>query len=101
MICQSGRVSAVHHALSQVTNHAPNNPMSTPISGLEMANQNGTTSLNAIASRLTFTVRKIVFIPSSLLFDSAAAIARVPDFRLPLLSQSAFPLQDENQLVTA
>ena len=39
------------HALSQVTNHAPNKPMITPIRGLETANQNGITSLNEMTSR--------------------------------------------------
>src|SRR5262249_31787979 len=34
------------HALSQVTNHAPIRPRSTPSSGLDTANQNGITSLN-------------------------------------------------------
>jgi len=40
------------YVLSQVTNHAPSKPMSTPISGLETANQNGITSLNGIVPRL-------------------------------------------------
>jgi hypothetical protein len=68
------------HMLSEVTNHAPSKPIRTPISGLETANQNGIISLNGIASRLTFAALKIVFIPSSLLFESCAAIARVSDF---------------------
>lgn len=42
----------------------------------------------------------MVFISSSLLFDSAATIARVLDFRMPLLSQSLLPLEEENQLVS-
>ena len=68
------------HALSQVTNHAPNKPMITPTRGLETANQKGITSLNEMTSRATGAVSKIVFIPCSLLFDSVAAIARVLDF---------------------
>ena len=68
------------HALSQVTNHAPNKAMITPIRGLETANQNGITSLNGMASGATIAVSKIVFMLFSLLFDLAAAIARVLDF---------------------
>jgi hypothetical protein len=67
------------HALSHVTHHAPNKPMITPISGLETANQNGITSLNGMASGATIAVSKIVFMLFILLFDLAAAIARVLD----------------------
>jgi hypothetical protein len=88
------------HAVTQVTNHAPSNPIRTPISGLEMANQNGIASLNVTAPRPAFALRKIVFMHFSLLFDPAVAIARASDFRLLLPSQSLFPLQGENQLVT-
>ena len=52
----------------------------TPIRGLETANQNGITSLNGMASGATIAVSKIVFMLFSLLFDLAAAIARVLDF---------------------
>ena len=41
------------HALSQVINHAPNNPTSMPTSGLNTANQNGINSCNEIASSST------------------------------------------------
>jgi hypothetical protein len=75
--------------------------MSTPITGLETANQNGIASLSEIASRPTAAVSKIVFMPFSLLFDSAAATARVWDSGLPLPTQSLLPLQNENQAVTA
>jgi hypothetical protein len=54
--------------------------MITPIRGLETANQNGITSLNGMASGATTAVSKIVFMLFSLLFDLAAAIARVLDF---------------------
>jgi hypothetical protein len=53
--------------------------MITPIRGLETANQNGITSLNGMASGATIAVSKIVFMLFSLLFDLAAAIARVLD----------------------
>jgi hypothetical protein len=88
------------HALSQVTNHAPNRPRSTPSSGLDTANQNGIISLNEMVSRATFGVWTIVFMPFTLLFDSVAAIARVWDSGVPLLTQSLLPPQDENQVVT-
>ena len=47
---------AGRHALSQVTNHAPIRPRSTPSSGLDTANQNGIISLKEIVSRVTFAV---------------------------------------------
>ena len=75
--------------------------MITPIRGLETANQNGITSLNGMASRATVAVSKIVFIPSSLLFGSAAAIARALDFRVPLPGQSLLSLADESPVVAA
>jgi hypothetical protein len=54
-----------------------------------------------MASRAIGAVSKIVFIPFSLLFDSAAAIARVLDFRVPLPRQSVLPLRDEDPVVAA
>ena len=42
------------HAQSQVTNHAPMRPRSTPSSGLDTANQNGIISLKEMVSRVTF-----------------------------------------------
>jgi len=74
--------------------------MSTPITGLETANQNGIASFSEIASRSKAAVSNIVFMPFSLLFDSAAATARVQDSGLPLPTQLLLPLQDENQVVT-
>src|SRR5262245_30096143 len=44
------------YALSQVTNHAPISPRSTPSSGLDTANQNGIISLNEMIPRATFAV---------------------------------------------
>jgi hypothetical protein len=75
--------------------------MITPIRGLETANQNGITSLNEMTSRPTGAVSKIVVIPFSLLFDSAAAIASALDFRVPLPGQLLLPLPDENPVVAA
>ncbi len=51
------------YVLSHVTNHAPNKPMRTPISGLETADQNGISSLNEIVSRLAFATKRIVSMP--------------------------------------
>src|SRR5439155_1305730 len=65
-----------YHMLIQVTNHAPNNPIRTPINGLEIANQKGIVCPNGIALRPTSSVSKIRFIHSAY-FESAAAIARV------------------------
>src|SRR5215831_10923550 len=44
------------HALSQLTNHAPIKPRSTPSSGLDTANQNGIISLNEMVPRARFAV---------------------------------------------
>jgi hypothetical protein len=74
--------------------------MSTPINGLQTANQNGMASFSEIASRPTAAVSNIVFMPFSLLFDLTAATARVWDSGLSLPTQSLLPLEDENQVVT-
>ena len=47
----SAHLDFASHALSQVTNHAPSKPKSTPSSGLETANQKEITSLNGMAPR--------------------------------------------------
>jgi hypothetical protein len=85
------------HALSQVTNHAPIRPRSTPSSGLDTANQNGIISLNEMVPPATFAVRTIVFMPFTLFFDSARAIARALDSGLLLPSESLLPLQNEHR----
>ena len=66
-----------YHMLIQVTNRAPSNPIRTPIKGLEIANQKGIVCLNGIALRPTIFRFKHRFHTLSLLFESAAAIARV------------------------
>ena len=64
-----------------------------PVNGLAIANQNGIASLKGIESRrrreeCTFATGRdveeelIVFMRSSLLFDPAAAMARVWDFQV-------------------
>ena len=56
----------------------PVSPKAHRVSGLDTANQNGITSLNANCFRLYICrFRTIAFIFFSLLFESAAAIARV------------------------
>ena len=54
-----------YHMLIQVTNHAPSNPIRTPIKGLEIANQKGIVCLNGIALRPTSSVSNIAFIHSA------------------------------------
>ena len=54
-----------YHMLIQATNHAPSNPIRTPISGLETANQKGIVCLNEIALRPASSVSKIAFIYSA------------------------------------
>ena len=55
--------------LIHATNHAPSNPMRTPINGLNTANQNGIVSLKGIASLRTFSVSTIGFIRSAYCSD--------------------------------
>src|SRR5262245_24137635 len=55
-VCRVDSPPGSHHALSQVTNHAPSKPKSTPSNGLEMANQKGIASLNKTAPRATLAV---------------------------------------------